>query len=94
MKHKSLLSIVLTIVLFLNMFSGMTFVVLGNENVALSDEVKVSSETLVLPDIVEQAEAIEKGFVARAKELEPNRFTFVFNNDDGTNTMKLLYNSE
>jgi hypothetical protein len=67
MKHKSLLSIVLTIVLFLNMFSGMTFVVLGNENVALSDEVKVSSETLVLPDIVEQAEAIEKGFVVEQR---------------------------
>ncbi len=42
-----------------------------------------------LPDIVSEGEAKKYGYVGRVYEDEPNLNTFVFENSDGTNTMRV-----
>lgn len=46
-------------------------------------------QTFVLPDVVDETEAKSQGYIGRNKSLEDNLNTFVFNNSDGTNTMKV-----
>ncbi len=57
----------------------------GNE----TEEKKVS-EDFVLPDIINPKEAEELGIKSRAYDKESNLYTFVFDNNDGTSTMKVF----
>lgn len=48
-----------------------------------------SLEQFIAPDIVKETEIIERGYVGRIKEAENDLNTFVFQNEDGTNTVRV-----
>lgn len=41
------------------------------------------------PDIVDEEEIYSRGYVGRSKEEEQDLYTFVFENEDGTKTMRV-----
>lgn len=47
-------------------------------------------EAFTLPDIIDETEAAEHGYVSRVRAAETNLNTLVFRNDDGTNTMRIF----
>ena len=46
-------------------------------------------ETFQIPDIIEKGEVKEKGYIGRVREEEKDLNTFVFQNSDGSNTMRI-----
>ncbi len=48
------------------------------------------SETFVLPDIIDSAEATAYGYIDRVRAEETDLNTLVFKNQDGTNTMRVF----
>ncbi len=59
-----------------------------DSNIAVGGTAQVGSEKIQLPDIVE-GDISSSQFIGRAKEKETNLNTFVFKNQDGTQTMKV-----
>ncbi len=55
----------------------------------LYDTDNISSEQFIAPDIVGEEEVIERGYVGRLKDAEEDLYTFVFQNSDNTNTMRV-----
>ena len=53
------------------------------------DNVEPTTETFKLPDIVSADEAVKHGYIGREKQAENDLSTFVFKNEDGTNTMRI-----
>ncbi|MCD8056545.1 MAG: hypothetical protein LUE25_07575 [Clostridiales bacterium] len=85
MKHsKRSLSLILVFSTLISLFS----LSLSSTEVYDAEEGSIS-EVFSLPDIVEIDEAVEHGYVGRIKEDENNLYTFVFQNSDGTNTMRI-----
>ena len=87
MKHyRKLLSLLLIICISMTMLTGYIPV----NAVAPATETPLESITpFELPDIVDTAEAEEKGYIGRIKTEEKDLYTFVFANEDGTNTMRV-----
>ena len=87
MKHyRKLLSLLLIICISMTMLTGYIPV----NAVTPTPEPPLESITpFELPDIVDAAEAEEKGYVGRVKTEEKDLYTFVFANGDGTNTMRV-----
>ncbi len=50
----------------------------------------VNTESFVLPDIIDEEEAVQKGYVGRDTASEKDLNTFVFENADGTSTMRIF----
>ncbi len=48
------------------------------------------SEKFKVPDIIDEEEQEEKSYVGRVKEDEADLYTFVFKNEDGSNTMRVF----
>ena len=87
MKHyRKLLSLLLIICISMTMLTGYIPV----NAVTPTPEPPLESITpFELPDIVDAAEAEEKGYIGRIKTEEKDLYTFVFANGDGTNTMRV-----
>ena len=87
MKHyRKLLSLLLIICISMTMLTG--YIPVN----AVTPATETSLESLTpfeLPDIVDTAEAEEKGYIGRVKTEEKDLHTFVFANGDGTNTMRV-----
>ncbi len=47
-------------------------------------------EEFKLPDVIDEEEADKKGYIGRVREEEKDLNTFVFQNSDGTNTMRVF----
>ena len=73
-----LLSLILTVSMLASMLVGF-----------VPANATLGNEAFVLPDIVDSAEAQEKGYIGRVKSAEKDLYTFIFANDDGTNTMRI-----
>lgn len=80
------LSLVLVFVLLLSVFP-FNVVYAVEENTASTQTQK--TEEFVLPDIVPEAEAAERGYIGRSKTEEKDNYTFVFKNSDNTRTMRV-----
>ena len=85
------LSLVLVFVLMLSVFPFNTVyaVTENTENIQTQQESTKQTEEFVLPDIVEEAEAAERGYIGRSKTEEKDNYTFVFKNSDNTRTMRV-----
>ena len=87
MKHyRKLLSLLLIICISMTMLTG--YIPVN----AVTPATETRSESMTpfeLPDIVDTAEAEEKGYIGRVKTEEKDLHTFVFANGDGTNTMRV-----
>ncbi len=87
MKHyRKLLSLLLIICISMTMLTG--YIPVN----AVTPATETPSENITpfeLPDIVDAAEAEEKGYIGRIKTEEKDLYTFVFANGDGTNTMRV-----
>ncbi len=55
----------------------------------LSQEMAAPEKAFELPAIVDEEEAVQNGYVGRAYAEEKDLYTFVFQNKDGTNTMRV-----
>lgn len=86
-KHNKTVSLLLAMTL-LSITNSNAFAVGTTTNDDFGD-IAQTDENFALPDIVTSAEAEEYGFVSRDYDAEPNLNTFIFNNADGTNTMKV-----
>ena len=88
MKHyRKLLSLLLIICISMTMLTG--YIPVN----AVTPETETPLESLTpfeLPDIVDTAEAEEKGYISRVKTEEKDLYTFVFANGDGRNTMRIF----
>ena len=85
---KSLLSILLTVsILFgITPLSAVSVpVVPETENVRQNP-----TEAFKAPDIIDAEEQAEKSYAGRVKEEEKDLYTFVFRNEDGSNTMRVF----
>ena len=79
-KSNKLLSLILTLCIAMSMLTGFAPVH------SVAHTAAIGSEAFELPDIVDSFEAQENDYVGRVKaEL----YTFVFENGDGTNTMRV-----
>lgn len=87
MKHyRKLLSLLLIVCISMTMLTG--YIPVN----AVTPATETRSESMTpfeLPDIVDTAEAEEKGYIGRVKTEEKDLHTFVFANGDGTNTMRV-----
>lgn len=81
---KRLLSLVLSLSLLITMSTGF-----ADNNEALSAS-KDAIENISLPDIIEEDEAIENKYVGRLAAMEQDLSTFVFANEDGTQTLRMF----
>lgn len=93
MRHnQKLLSLILTMCIAMSMFNGYApanaVTIEPAETVAI-ESAEVDSETFVLPDIIDSAEAEENRYIGRVESAEKDLSTFVFANEDGTNTMRV-----
>lgn len=82
-KSHNLLSLTLTICIIISMLASF-----ASTNAVAAITTK-SNEVFELPDIVDSVEAKENGYVDRVKAEEKDLYTFVFANNDGTNTMRI-----
>ncbi len=78
-----MLSLLLSLCLVFGMFSGFA-------TVAKAETVPSSAEPYTAPAIIDPEETAEKQYVGRVEEAETNLNTFVFQNADGTNTLRLF----
>ena len=84
MKHAhKLLSLMLTICIVMSMLTGFA------PTNAVADVAEMGNEAFELPDIVDSVEAEENDYVGRVEAEEKDLYTFVFANNDGTNTMRI-----
>ena len=85
---RKLMSIVL--VMSLSSLGTVTVNSVSHSDEESTDLQSYDEEIFVLPDIISESEAKEHGYIGRDYESEPNLYTFIFKNSDGTNTMKLF----
>lgn len=89
MKRKTkLISLLLIICMCISVMGGVASTAVTPSDAAVQAE-NSSVEEFVVPDIVDEAERIEYGYVGRVKDAEQDLNTFVFRNEDGTNTMRI-----
>lgn len=82
-KSNKLLSLILTICIVMSMLTGFAPVH------SVAHTAAIGSEAFELPDIVDSFEAQENDYVGRVEAEEKDLYTFVFENGDGTNTMRV-----
>lgn len=79
-----IISIILTVCTILSMFCSVASV-----NAVSDDNPKTITDVYTPPDIVSADELAENGYIGRDKSAENNLNTFVFENSDGTKTMRV-----
>lgn len=84
---KRLLALVLSLSLLLTMSTG--FVSVPDSTFAPAEEITADS-SFNLPDIIEAEEAEENKYVGRLAAMEKDLSTFVFANEDGTQTLRMF----
>lgn len=76
-----LVSLLLAFCMLFPVLNGISPIVAATSD-SLYDTDNVSSEQFVAPDIVEEEEVIECGYVGRLKDAEKDLYTFVYQNSD------------
>ncbi|MBO4868814.1 MAG: DNRLRE domain-containing protein [Clostridia bacterium] len=85
---KTILSLLLTVSILIGI-TPVSAVSLPNA-AETSDTESYSSEEFKVPDIIDEEEQAEKSYVGRVKEDEKDLYTFIFKNEDGSNTMRVF----
>lgn len=91
MKKYKLLALLLAVLLVFSI-SPFNIVYAVEENTAsvqAQQEQTQKTEEFVLPDIVEETEAAERGYIGRAREEEKDNYTFVFKDSENMRTMRV-----
>jgi len=81
-KTHSVLSLFVVLILLVSCLWGV------DPMVARAEKEEREVEPIEIPDIIDPVEAM--GYIARLKDQEPNLYTLVFRNIDGTNTMRVF----
>lgn len=88
MKKLRFVAFLVALAVVFAMFSGFTSTEGANQEPEQEME-PITAQPFVLPDIIEQTEASANGYVGRVTEQENDLYTFVFQNEDGSNTMRV-----
>lgn len=85
-------SVILSLFLVVVMLVGMTPVsAISIPNTSeTTDITSYKPEEFKVPDIIDEEEQAEKSYVGRVKEDEKDLYTFIFKNEDGSNTMRVF----
>lgn len=85
-------SVILSLFLVVVMLVGMTPVsAISIPNTSeTTDVTSYKSEEFKVPDIIDEEEQAERAYTGRVKEEETDLYTFVFKNEDGSNTMRVF----
>ena len=85
-------SVILSLFLVVVMLIGMTPVsAISIPNTSeTTDVTSYKSEEFKVPDIIDEEEQAERAYTGRVKEDETDLYTFVFKNEDGSNTMRVF----
>ena len=80
--------ILLSLFLVVSMLASMPFVSANDTGIEISSNENGTEFTA--PDIIDHDELDLNHYCGRAKEDEEDLYTFVFNNEDGSNTMRVF----
>ncbi len=81
-------SVILTLCMMIPLLGGSFRAAAPPPNITVTDKTVLTGDAL--PDIIDEAEAIDKGYVERLTEEESNLNTLIFQNQDGTKTLRLF----
>lgn len=83
-----LLSLILTVSILIGM-SPVSAINVANSTDTV-DKGSYDSDEFKVPDIIDEEEQAEESYIGRVKEEENDLYTFVFKNEDGSNTMRVF----